>query len=211
MGITWRKREFDTFWSKVSHSLVESSVTVPPITTFVVCPTLPSVLDTSASNTNPTLLLSKYITKYNHLIRETRATYNRATLENQKLNKLYEVVSIWTVNNDHNIIPTKQNKTKQKNKKQKKNTAGLDKENGLDNRRTWNSFENSFLRRVLVVRWWWRCFVVRAIELSSSRRVKISGPEFAAQPETESRRRSTGPQGSARGAPIEINGSPRFR
>lgn len=203
MGITWRKREFDTFWSKVSHSLVESSVTVPPITTFVVCPTLPSVLDTSASNTNPTLLLSKYITKYNHLIRETRATYNRATLENQKLNKIYEVVSIWAINNDHNIIPTKQNK--------KRNTAGLDKENGLDNRRTWNSFENSFLRRVLVVRWWWRCFVVRAIELSSSRRVKISGPEFAAQPETESRRRSTGPQGSARGAPIEINGSPRFR
>ena len=203
MGITWRKGQFDTFWSKASHSLVESSVTVPPITTFVVCPTLPSVLDTSASNTSPTLLLSKYITKYNHWIKETRVTYNRATLENQKLNKIYEVVSIWAINNDHNIIPTKQNK--------KRNTAGLDKENDLDIGRTWNSFENSFLRRVLVVRWRRWCFVVRAIELSSSRRVKISGPEFAAQPETESRRRSTGPQGSARGAPIEINGSPRFR
>lgn len=53
---------------------------------------------------------------------------------------------------------------------------------------------------------------MRAIELSSSRRVKIPGPGFAAaQPETESRRRSTGPEGSACGAPIEINGSPRFR
>lgn len=52
--------------------------------------------------------------------------YNRATLENQKLNKIYEVVSIWAINNDHNIIPTEP----------KKNTAGLDEENGLDIRRT---------------------------------------------------------------------------
>lgn len=54
--------------------------------------------------------------------------YNRATLENQKLNKIYEVVSIWAINNDHNIIPTEP--------KKKKNTAVLDEENGLDIRRT---------------------------------------------------------------------------
>lgn len=40
----------NTFLSKATHSLVESSVTVPPITIFVVCPILPSVLDTSANH-----------------------------------------------------------------------------------------------------------------------------------------------------------------
>ena len=56
--------EFNTITNQLSS--VEIDFEETPITTFVVCPTLPSVLDTSTSNTNPTLLLSKYITKYNH-------------------------------------------------------------------------------------------------------------------------------------------------
>lgn len=64
-----------TFRSKASHSLVESSATVPPITTFVVCPTLPSVFDTSRSNVDSKSAIksaSKWIFIY---INQTRYSY----------------------------------------------------------------------------------------------------------------------------------------
>lgn len=44
--------KYHTFWSRTSHSLLESSVTVPPMTIFVVCATLPSDFDTSGYNAN---------------------------------------------------------------------------------------------------------------------------------------------------------------
>lgn len=88
--------------------------------------------------------------------------------------------------------------------------SGREKEIKIVRSRTRNSFENSFLRRALVVLRGRRGFVVRAIELSSFGSVKIPWlglPELSAQP---GRRRegSAGPQWSSNEGPIEANRLP---